>query len=111
MLGHLLPFVEGIANLQASPLGDFSPEYGCIGWLARRIIIPEASCCHAKGFAPPWRRGKIVRRCPDIAKALIRIAQGNGHGPLNTRVILQLLVDRIGADLSTSGCFLYIVAS
>src|SRR5215831_1835185 len=96
MLGHLLPFIEGIANLQASTLGDFSPEYGFIGWLVRRIIAPEVSYSHAKGFAPPWGRGKVVCCRPHIAKSLIRIAQSNRHGPLNARVVLQLLVDRIG---------------
>src|SRR5262245_32270494 len=86
MLGHLLPFVEGIANLLASPLGDFGPEYGFIRRLVRLIIAPEVSYCHAKGFAPPWSRGKIVYHCPDIAKSLIRIAQGNRHRPLNACV-------------------------
>ena len=95
MLGHFLPFIKGIANLQASPLGDFSPEHSFIGRLVRLIIAPEASCGHAKAFAPPWGRGKIVRRCSHIAKALIRIAQGNGHSPLNACIVMQLLVDRI----------------
>src|SRR5262245_20050902 len=95
MLGHLLPFVEGVTNLQASLLSDFSPEHGFIRRLASLIIAPEASCGYAKGFAPPWGCGKIVRHGPDIAKSLIRISQGNGHRPLNARVVVQLLIDCI----------------
>src|SRR6266567_6751543 len=95
MVGHLLAFIEAIAEPQSGPARRLGAEHRLVGGRIHRIVAKEPAGRQRVGLAPPRKRREIrsVRR--HIAEALIGVSDHHRHGDGDARVLLELLIDRV----------------
>jgi len=88
ILGHLLSLVEPVPDPQARSARDVGAQHGLVRRLLGRIVAEEPSLGYREGFPAPREGREVPAGRRHVAVALERVSHRDGHGDLDTGVVL-----------------------